>query len=107
MKEGVTNIHPNEVNNYTINDNELTLYAATQHIDNRGKTLNSSILTIRLTSPAEDIINVRLTHFRGAKKRDNFNISTSQPCNIIIDDNDNFIHFTSRKLTAAVSKGEK
>lgn len=49
-----------------INGDELTVYAPGKHISDRGDCLNLGMLTIRLTSPAEDIIRVSIRHFEGA-----------------------------------------
>lgn len=49
-----------------IDGNALTVYAPGSHISDRGDCLNLGMLTIRLTSPAEDIIRVSIRHFEGA-----------------------------------------
>ncbi|MDR0465073.1 MAG: alpha-xylosidase [Treponema sp.] len=46
--------------------NELIVYAPERNINHRGDTLNAQLLTIRYSSPAQNIIKVRVSHFEGA-----------------------------------------
>ncbi|MCL2264690.1 MAG: alpha-xylosidase [Treponema sp.] len=46
--------------------NELVAYAPERHINHRGDTLNAQLLTIRYSSPMQNIIKVRISHFDGA-----------------------------------------
>ncbi len=45
--------------------NSLTVYAATRKIEQRGDTLNSSLITVRYSSPLENVIKVEIWHHRG------------------------------------------
>ncbi|MCL2179489.1 MAG: alpha-xylosidase [Treponema sp.] len=47
------------------NGNELVLYAPGKPIKHRGDTLNMPLLTIRYSSPAKNIIRVKVSHFEG------------------------------------------
>ena len=44
---------------------ELTIYAPAKNIAHRGDSLNLGMLTIRLSSPMEDVIKVSVVHFEG------------------------------------------
>ena len=46
--------------------NDLVVYAPEKHINHRGDTLNTQLLTIRYSSPMSNIIKVRVSHFEGA-----------------------------------------
>ncbi|KAG8850442.1 hypothetical protein FRB96_009687 [Tulasnella sp. 330] len=46
---------------------ELELMVATKHIATRGDTLTGAMLTVNISSPCDDIIKVKLTHFKGRK----------------------------------------
>jgi len=46
--------------------NDLVVYAPEKHINHRGDTLNAQLLTIRYSSPMQNIIKVRISHFEGA-----------------------------------------
>ncbi|AEJ18893.1 alpha-xylosidase [Gracilinema caldarium] len=47
----------------------LIIYAPTKQINHRGDTLNGTLLTISYSSPMQDVIRVRVEHFRGTKDR--------------------------------------
>ena len=47
---------------------ELTLYALTRRIQHRGDTLSSALLTLQVSSPAADVIRVRVSHHDGAQE---------------------------------------
>ncbi|MDR0475362.1 MAG: alpha-xylosidase, partial [Treponema sp.] len=49
--------------------NELAVYAPERPINARGDTLNNLLLTIRYSSPMENIIKVRVSHFEGGVGR--------------------------------------
>jgi alpha-D-xyloside xylohydrolase len=44
---------------------ELVVYAPEKPIRHRGDTLNMQLLTVRYSSPMENIIRVRISHFEG------------------------------------------
>ncbi|KAF8760219.1 Galactose mutarotase-like [Rhizoctonia solani] len=50
-------------------DDTLNLQVATRPIRHRGDTLGGPVLDVQLTSPAEGIIGVNITHFAGQKKK--------------------------------------
>jgi len=46
-------------------ENDLIIYAPEKYINHRGDTLNTQLLTIRYSSPKQNIIKVRISHFEG------------------------------------------
>lgn len=46
--------------------NELIVYASAKHVSNRGDCVNLGMLTVRLSSPAQDVIKVSIVHFEGS-----------------------------------------
>nr|AGS51675.1 alpha-xylosidase [uncultured bacterium contig00026] len=50
-------------------ESELVVYAPERHIRHRGDTLNAQLLTIRYSSPMENIIRVRVSHFEGGEDK--------------------------------------
>ncbi|KAG9023526.1 hypothetical protein FRB95_012978 [Tulasnella sp. JGI-2019a] len=48
---------------------EVELMVATRHIATRGDTLNGAMLTVNISSPCDDIVKVKLTHFKGRKPK--------------------------------------
>ncbi|MDR2542285.1 MAG: alpha-xylosidase [Treponema sp.] len=51
------------------NGDELVVYAPERHIRHRGDTLSNQLLTVRYSSPMENVIRVRISHFEGGVDR--------------------------------------
>ena len=66
MKEEIEPAFAVEYFDHEIDGNELVIYAATKHIPDRGATLNSPLLTIRISSPMPNVFGVKIVHFDGA-----------------------------------------
>jgi len=69
MQPGVAAHYPVQVHEVIEAEHELVIHATTRPVRHRGDTLGGPTLTIRLTSPAEDVIHVRIEHFIGAVDR--------------------------------------
>ena len=65
LKRGVQLLNPVEIRDCEHTDDTLILYSATRNIHHRGATLNCPILTTEISSPHDDIIRVRTTHYQG------------------------------------------
>ncbi|WRT64223.1 uncharacterized protein IL334_001152 [Kwoniella shivajii] len=50
-------------------DKELEVLVSPKHIASRGDTLNASLLTVSISSPADDILKVRIEHHTGVRHR--------------------------------------
>ncbi|KAF1298474.1 alpha-xylosidase [Enterococcus sp. JM4C] len=61
-KDGFTLNHPEECRDYRVEEKALELFLPYKVIKRRGDTLNLGMTTLRLESPQNDIIKVRLTH---------------------------------------------
>ncbi|MFI5754619.1 alpha-xylosidase [Streptomyces sp. NPDC051569] len=69
MRPGVTPRYAAEVADAAVTENDVTLYAPVKRVTDRGHTLNSPLLTVKLWSPAEGVIGVRTTHQGGKVRR--------------------------------------
>ena len=65
MKKEMSPLFAVEYADSRVQGSELTIYAPGKHISNRGDCLNLGMLTIRLSSPMEDVIKVSIVHFEG------------------------------------------
>ena len=72
MKKEMSPLFAVEYADSRVQGSELTVYAPGKHISNRGDCLNLGMLTIRLSSPMEDVIKVSITHFEGTAYRGPF-----------------------------------
>ncbi len=68
MKQNITPVYAVEYAGHRLEGRELTVYAAGKHIAGRGDSMNIGLITVRLTSPMEDVIHVELTHFEGGSE---------------------------------------
>ncbi len=69
MQPGVTAFYPAEARDLTAENGTLVIHAPTRPIRHRGDTLGGPLLTVRLSSPMEDVIRVRIEHFAGGADR--------------------------------------
>ena len=83
---------------------ELVIYAPGKHIESRGDCLNLGMLTIRLSSPMEDVIRVSVVHFEGTAYRGPFaKIRNTEP-HVRIEENEEFLIYQSGETKAVVDK---
>lgn len=86
------------------NDHELTIYAPSKHVEGRGDTLNIGILTFRISSPMEDVIHVRVSHFEGTEDGAPHAELADQHPNVRIDEDEDSLTFISGHTKAVISK---
>lgn len=61
----------------------VRLLFATRKVEHRGQTLNSGLVTVELTSPAESVMSVRFWHHQGGKSPIGFDVTrTPQPISV-------------------------
>ena len=51
-------------------DESLVVYAPSRWVKTRGDTLGMPLLTIKYSSPCENVIRVTMTHFEGTVKKE-------------------------------------
>lgn len=65
MREGITPYYAEQVHEVEIESDAITVYAPTKKLMGRGDTLNLPLITIRFSSPMENIIRVKIVHHKG------------------------------------------
>ena len=68
LKEGINGFFPVDIFEIKNFKDSLLITVACKTLHHRGDTLGGPFLNISLSSPAEDIIKVRITHFEGRKE---------------------------------------
>lgn len=87
MRKGVTPYYTNEARDFKVTDREVTVYAPFQQVHHRGNTLRGPLFTLSITSPAEDVISLRIIHFKKKSKKPVFNTQNKQlPLNVSVTD---------------------
>ena len=98
MREEITPDYAVEYADSRIDGNDLYIYAPAKHISGRGDSLNTPMLTVKLSSPMEDVIKVSVVHFAGALYQGPFvAVNETNPyIEITEDDNNVVIDFLKR-----------
>ena len=104
IKKEITPLYAVEYADSRRNDNELIVYAPGKHIADRGDCLNLGMLTIRLTSPMEDVIRVSVSHFEGTVCRGPFARIYGTSPHTVVEETDEEIRYRSGRTTAVIDK---
>ncbi len=104
MREEITPDYAVEYADSRIDGNDLYIYAPAKHISGRGDSLNTPMLTVKLSSPMEDVIKVSVVHFAGALYQGPFVAVNETNPYIEITEDDNEIVYQSGALRAVVNK---
>ncbi len=104
MKKEMSPLFAVEYADSRVQGSNLTIYAPGKHISNRGDCLNLGMLTIRLSSPMEDVIKVSITHFEGTAYHGPFaQVKETDPA-VTIDETEDFIVYQTGKTKAIIDK---
>jgi alpha-D-xyloside xylohydrolase len=107
MRPGVTPQYAEQVHEVEIESDVITVYAPTKKITGRGDTLNLPLLTVRFSSPLENVVRVKIVHHKGVlQPKPEFNIYEQAIPNITITNNDTSATLTSGNLSVRINKGE-
>lgn len=104
MREEITPDYAVEYADSRIDGNDLYIYAPAKHISGRGDSLNTPMLTVKLSSPMEDVIKLSVAHFAGALYQGPFVAVNETNPYIEITEDDNEIVYQSGALRAVVNK---
>ena len=107
MRKGMTPYYAAQAHDFEIEKYSLTVYAPTKRLQGRGDTLNLPLLTIRFSSPMENVIGVKILHHKGGSPRKpEFEIYEQADLNAVITDDENFATLTSGKMSVRIHKGD-
>ncbi len=104
VRKEITPLYAVEYADHRISGSELTVYAPEKHITGRGDCLNIGMLTVRLSSPMEDVIKVSITHFQGEPYMGPFFQVTENGPEVSISETDTEIIYESGHTRAIVDK---
>ena len=106
MRPGVTPHWAAQVHDVEIEEDGFTVYAPTKRLAGRGDTLNLPLLTIRFTSPMEDVIRVQMWHHVGGRPRaPEFELAPQPAPPASVREDRDAVALTSGRLTARVGVG--
>ena len=105
VKEKHTFLHPVQVFDVDFDNEELVVYAFTKPALGRAQTLDQGSITIRLSSPQEDIIKVRMNHFDGSvEKGPFFPLNWDGKVQAAFSEDEKSITFETGKTKAVMTK---
>ena len=103
-KKEITPLYATEFADSRREGDELILYAPGKHIAGRGDCLNLGMLTVRLSSPMEDVIKVSVRHFEGTAYNGPFaRIHQTSP-HVTVEETEDEIRYQSGRTTAVIDK---
>ena len=105
IREEMEPVYAVEYYDAEVKNKELTVYAATKHMGDRGDTLNQPLLTVTFSSPMENVIKVSAVHFKGALyKGPHYEVYRQEGDFVSIEEDEEKIVFTSGHTSAVISK---
>lgn len=104
LREGVSAIHATHLQRYEQSKDGFTALVAPKVVEHRGATLNSALFELEFSSPARDVIGVRIRHHRGGKDALSFDLTEEHP-ETSFSQTEEMVVFTSGSLTAKLSRG--
>jgi alpha-D-xyloside xylohydrolase len=105
MRPGCVGHYAAQAYEVEVKDGELVVYAPTRPIRHRADTLDIPMLTVRYSSPLENVVRVQVCHHKGTKVRPPFfELENLPPPKTSVRDTEEFAELTSGKLTVRVYK---
>ena len=103
-KKEITPLYATEFADSRREGDELILYAPGKHIAGRGDCLNLGMLTVRLSSPMEDVIKVSVRHFEGTAYNGPFARIHQTTPHVTVEETEDEIRYQSGRTTAVIDK---
>lgn len=105
LKDNITATQALEYITHEINGDELVVYANSKHIEERGDVTTHGILTLSITSPADDVVRVDVKHHFGEVKNGPFpEVQPAKAANVEITDDEEAVYYRSGSLTVKFYK---
>ena len=108
MRPGVTPHFAAQVHDVIVEHDALTVYAPIGKIQERGHTVNQPLLTVRFSSPMENVIRVQVIHHKGkVARKPEFTIYQQSNPQISVVDEEDCATLTSGDLRVQVNDGHE
>jgi alpha-D-xyloside xylohydrolase len=107
IREGMGPHYPTQVYEVEMEPGAMTVFAPTTKIVTRADTTDGALLSIRFSSPMENVIRVQIVHHKGVRPRKPefviFEANRPQP---VVSEDEHWAQLTSGRLSVRVSKGD-
>jgi alpha-D-xyloside xylohydrolase len=105
MRAGMTPHYAAQVQEVILEDEAIVIYAPVGKLLTRGHTVNQPILTVRFSSPMENVIRVQLVHHKGTTPRKpDFTIYPQERAKVSISNDERSTMLTSGDLSVRINK---
>lgn len=104
IKKQISPLFAVEYASNRVDGKELTVYAPVKHVENRGDCPGQGLLTVRLSSPAENVIKVSMSHFEGSVEKGPFIEIQDTDAEVNICEDKDTVTYESGSLKAVVDK---
>ncbi|MFC5008078.1 alpha-xylosidase [Dactylosporangium cerinum] len=106
LRDGVHALYPVHVRDVAVGANSLSVYAPTRRVTGRGDTLNTPLITVDCTTPAPDVVAVRVSRHTGGRARGpRFRIDADPAADGKVTRDDDTVTFTAGALSARFALG--
>ena len=107
MRANMTPHYAAQVHNVEIESDAMSVYAPTGTLRGRGDTINLPMLTLRFSSPMENVIRVQIIHHKGSRPRKpEFSLHPQPAPEVHLVNDEQSATLTSGQLSIRVRKGE-
>ena len=107
IREGMTPFYAAQAYEVGIESDAVTVYAPTKKLQGRGDTINLPVLTLRFSSPMENVVRVQIIHHKGGRPRKpEFSLYPQPAPQVHIVSDDHAATLLSGQLSVRVQKGE-
>jgi alpha-D-xyloside xylohydrolase len=106
IRSGMIPHYAAQVHEVTFEDDAITVYAPVGNLQGRGHTVNQPLLTLRFSSPMENVIRVQCMHHKGRSPgKPDFNIFAESNPQVSISNDEQSATLTSGDLSVRINKG--
>ncbi len=106
MRPGMIPHYAAQVHEVTTEDEALTVYAPIGKLRERGHTVNRPLLTVRFSSPLNNVIRVQVVHHQGTvPRKPEFTICSESNPQVSISNDEHAAMLTSGDLSVRIDKG--
>jgi len=99
--------YPHEVYDTEICDNSVTIYCPDKAIRDRADTVDGMLVSVKFSSPMEDIICVKMNHFKGELNQEpKFDIEDTLNKYMVIKEDDSEVVLKTGNLSVCINKKE-
>ena len=107
MRPGMSPHYAAQVHEVAIEAGALTVFAPVGKLKERGHTVNQPLLTVRYSSPIENVIRVQVIHQKGIlRRKPEFTIHQSDDFKVTVSEDDSAASLVSGDVCVRVDKGE-